>query len=47
VELGILPSALLDEPPELLEALAAYLDLKASQQRSEALRQRLAGNLGG
>jgi hypothetical protein len=45
--LGIAPSVLAAEPPEMLEALGEYLELKATEQRTEALRQRLRDNLGG
>jgi hypothetical protein len=31
----------------MLEALSAYLELKATEQRAEAMRQRLRDNLGG
>jgi hypothetical protein len=42
-----MPSALAAEPPEILEALQAYLEVKAMEQRAEAMRQRLRENLGG
>lgn len=40
-ELGIAPSAILSEPPEMVEALLKYLEEKAAAAKAEELAAKL------